>query len=159
MITSRPTLHLHTFWLQATQHYGQRDTPFIRTYLHLSRVNRESIWWRKNKINGGAPVTDCDFARRDRLVIIFWLNLHNLPIEWLTAQCTSKAQTFWDYGRRWARHCPALHYIWKCPELNKKPTNWLGQAKRRATKIRPKAVGCDIFGAVSFRIPINADRK
>ena len=24
-------------------------------------------------------------------------------------------------------------------QLNKKPTNWLGQAKRRATKIRPKA--------------------
>ena len=24
-------------------------------------------------------------------------------------------------------------------EVNKKPTNWLGQANRRATKIRPKA--------------------
>ena len=26
-------------------------------------------------------------------------------------------------------------------KYNKKPTNWLGQAKRRATKIRPEAVG------------------
>ena len=29
--------------------------------------------------------------------------------------------------------------------LNKKPTNVLGRAKRRATKTRPKAVGCGIF--------------
>ena len=29
---------------------------------------------------------------------------------------------------------------------NKKPTNWLGQAKRRAAKIRPKVVEGNIFG-------------
>ena len=30
--------------------------------------------------------------------------------------------------------------------LNKKLTNWLGQAKRRANKLRPKAVGSGIIG-------------
>ena len=32
---------------------------------------------------------------------------------------------------------------------NKKFTNWLSQAKRSATKIRPKAVGGGIFGCLS----------
>ena len=33
--------------------------------------------------------------------------------------------------------------------MNKKPTNWWGQAKRRNTQIRPKAVGGGIFGHFS----------
>ena len=39
---------------------------------------------------------------------------------------------------------------WK--EAHKKnPTNWLGQAKYRTTKIRPKAVGSGIFGRFFFK--------
>ena len=36
----------------------------------------------------------------------------------------------------------------------KKPTNYLGQAKRRPTKIRPKAVGGGIFGKCVFRLTL-----
>ena len=55
-------------------------------------------------------------------------------------------------------------------QTNRNPTNWLGQAKRRATankrifyinylfKIRPKAAGDGIFGRI-FRISINANWK
>ena len=48
-------------------------------------------------------------------------------------------------------HKPAGYSITNCfrsaANCNKKPTNWLGQAKRRATKIRDKAVGGSIFGS------------
>ena len=37
----------------------------------------------------------------------------------------------------------------ECRKGNKKPTNWLDQAKRRATKIQPKAIGGPIFGRFS----------
>ena len=40
----------------------------------------------------------------------------------------------------------------------KKPTNWLGQTKRRAAKIQPKAVEGRIFRRF-FRTSINADRR
>ena len=42
--------------------------------------------------------------------------------------------------------------------LNKKPSNWLGRAKCRATKIGPKADEAAFF-AVFLRTSINADRK
>ena len=37
-----------------------------------------------------------------------------------------------------------IRRTWK--ETEQAPTNWLGQAKRHATKIRPEAVGSGIFG-------------
>ena len=39
-----------------------------------------------------------------------------------------------------------MEYGTRGTKRNKKPTNWVGQAKRRATIIRPKAAGRGIFG-------------
>ena len=41
---------------------------------------------------------------------------------------------------------------------NKKPTNWLGEAKRRITKLRPKAVRRRQFRPC-FRTLTNVDQK
>ena len=48
----------------------------------------------------------------------------------------------WHRHRRDLEQNSTTHF-----QFNKKPTKWLGQAKRRATKIWPKAVGGGIFAA------------
>ena len=50
----------------------------------------------------------------------------------------------WSYGYELP-----LQILAKNIDLNKKPTNWLGQAKRHTTEIRPQIAGDGIFGRYS----------